>query len=45
MQVARLVANYEDGTEQIMPLLADESVAPAGFFMRALNALQSLVVA
>jgi len=45
MQVARLAAKYEDGTEQIMPLLADESVAPAGFFMRALNGLAPLVAA
>lgn len=44
-QVAQLVAKFEDGTEQIMPLLADESVAPAGFFMRAYNGLLSLVTA
>lgn len=42
-QVAQLVAKFEDGTEQIMPLLADESVAPAGFFTRAFNGLRSLV--
>ena len=45
MQVARLVATYEDETEQTMPLLADESIARAGFFMRALNGLRSLVAA
>jgi D-alanyl-D-alanine carboxypeptidase (penicillin-binding protein 5/6) len=44
-QVAQLVAKFEDGTEQIMPLLAHESVAPAGFFMRAYNGLLSLVAA
>lgn len=43
-QVAQLVAKFEDGTEQIMPLLADESVAPAGFLMRAYNGLRSLVI-
>lgn len=42
---ARLVAKYEDGTEQIMPLLADESLAPAGFFTRARNRLPSWVAA
>jgi hypothetical protein len=35
-----LVAKYEDGTEQIMPFLADESIAQAGFLTRALNGLQ-----
>jgi hypothetical protein len=45
VQVAQLVAKYEDGTEQIMPLLADESVAPAGFFMRAIKGMQPLAAA
>ncbi|OYU01300.1 MAG: hypothetical protein CFE36_11700 [Sphingomonadaceae bacterium PASS1] len=45
VQVARLVAKYEDGTEQTMPLLADESVAQAGFLTRALNGLPSMVAA
>jgi hypothetical protein len=45
MQVAWLAAKYEDGTEQIMPLLADESVAPAGFFMRAIKGMQPLAAA
>jgi hypothetical protein len=45
VQVAQLVTKYEDETEQIMPLLADESVAPAGFFMRALNGMRPLVAA
>jgi hypothetical protein len=45
MQVARLAAKYEDGTEHIMPLLADESLAPEGFLTRALNGLPSWVAA
>jgi hypothetical protein len=45
VQVAQLVAKYEDGTEQIMPLLADESLAAAGFLTRAFNGLPSWVAA
>jgi hypothetical protein len=45
MQVARLAAKYEDGTEQIMPLSADESIAPAGFVARAMRGMRSLVAA
>jgi hypothetical protein len=45
MQEARLAAKYEDGTEQIMPLLADESVAPAGFVARAMKGMRPLVAA
>jgi serine-type D-Ala-D-Ala carboxypeptidase (penicillin-binding protein 5/6) len=42
-QVAKLVAKFEDGSEQIMPLIAAQSVAKAGYFGRAYNGLKSLV--
>lgn len=41
--LAELVAQFEDGTEQAMPLIAAHSVNEAGFFGRALNGLKSLV--
>jgi D-alanyl-D-alanine carboxypeptidase (penicillin-binding protein 5/6) len=42
-QVAKLVAKFEDGSEQVMPLIAAQSVAKAGYFGRAYNGLKSLV--
>ncbi|MEP7350377.1 MAG: D-alanyl-D-alanine carboxypeptidase family protein [Sphingorhabdus sp.] len=42
-EVAQLVAKFSDGTQQIMPLIAAQSVAGAGFFGRAWNGLKSLV--
>lgn len=42
-QVAKLVVKFEDGSEQIMPLVAAQSVAKAGYFGRAYNGLKSLV--
>jgi serine-type D-Ala-D-Ala carboxypeptidase (penicillin-binding protein 5/6) len=44
-QVAILVAKFDNGREQIMPLIAAHSVAEAGYLRRALNGLQSLVSA
>lgn len=44
-QVALLVAKFEGGSEQIMPLVAAQSVAKAGYFGRAWNGLKSLVSA
>ncbi len=42
-EVAQLVATFEDGSTQIMPLVAGESVSAVGFFGRAWNGLKSLV--
>lgn len=42
-QIAILVAKFEDGSEQVMPLVAAQSVAKAGYFGRVLNGLRSLV--
>jgi serine-type D-Ala-D-Ala carboxypeptidase (penicillin-binding protein 5/6) len=42
-EVAQLVAKFDDGTEQVMPLVASQPVALAGFFGRALNGLKILV--
>ncbi len=43
--VAKLVVKFEDGSEQIMPLVAAHSVAKAGYLGRAYNGLKSLVSA
>lgn len=42
-EVAQLVAKFDDGSEQVMPLVAAQSVAKAGFFGRAINGLKLLV--
>jgi serine-type D-Ala-D-Ala carboxypeptidase (penicillin-binding protein 5/6) len=42
-ELAQLVAKFDDGSEQAMPLIAAQSVAEAGFFGRALNGLRSLL--
>lgn len=44
-EVAKLVAKFSDGSEQIMPLVTAHSVGGAGFFGRAWNGLKSLVSA
>ena len=42
-EVAQLVAKFNDGTEQVMPLLAASSVARVGFFGRAWSGVKSLI--
>ena len=42
-EVAQLVAKFDDGTEQVMPLVAASPVVRAGFFGRALNGFKILV--
>jgi serine-type D-Ala-D-Ala carboxypeptidase (penicillin-binding protein 5/6) len=42
-KLAQLVAKFDDGSEQVMPLIAAHSVAEASFLGRALNGLKSLV--
>lgn len=42
-ELAQLVAKFDNGSEQVMPLIAARSVAEAGFFGRALNGFKSLV--
>ncbi len=42
-EVAKLVAVFSDGSEQVMPLVAAKSVAEAGYFGRALNGLKRLI--
>jgi serine-type D-Ala-D-Ala carboxypeptidase (penicillin-binding protein 5/6) len=42
-EVAQLVAKIDDGSEQVMPLVAAQSVPQAGFFGRAINGLKLLV--
>ena len=42
-EVAQLVAKFSDGSEQVMPLIAAQSVAEAGYFGRAWNGIKSLV--
>ena len=42
-QLAHLVVTLSDGSKQIMPLVAAQSVAEAGFFGRAWNGAKSLV--
>jgi serine-type D-Ala-D-Ala carboxypeptidase (penicillin-binding protein 5/6) len=42
-QVAQLVAKFDDGSEQAMPLVTAQSVAQAGYFGRAWNGLKALV--
>ncbi|MBL0924820.1 MAG: D-alanyl-D-alanine carboxypeptidase [Sphingomonadaceae bacterium] len=42
-ELAQLVAKFDDTGEQVMPLVAAHSVAKAGFFVRALNGLKTLV--
>ncbi len=41
-RVATLVARFQDGSEQVMPLIAEQSVTKAGFVHRAWNGLKSL---
>jgi serine-type D-Ala-D-Ala carboxypeptidase (penicillin-binding protein 5/6) len=43
VQVAQLVAKFDDGSERTMPLVAARSVDRAGYFRRAFNGLASLV--
>jgi serine-type D-Ala-D-Ala carboxypeptidase (penicillin-binding protein 5/6) len=42
-ELAQLVAKFDDGSEQVMPLIAERAVGKAGFFGRALNGIKSLV--
>jgi serine-type D-Ala-D-Ala carboxypeptidase (penicillin-binding protein 5/6) len=42
-ELAQLVAEFDNGSEQVMPLVAATSVAKASFLGRALNGLKSLV--
>jgi D-alanyl-D-alanine carboxypeptidase (penicillin-binding protein 5/6) len=42
-ELAQLVAKFDDGSEQVMPLIAERAVGKAGFFERALNGIKSLV--
>lgn len=42
-ELAQLVANLPDGSKQIMPLVAAESVSTAGFVGRAWNGVKTLV--
>ena len=42
-EVAQLVAKFNDGTEQVMPLVAAQPVPLAGFFGRTLNGFKILV--
>jgi serine-type D-Ala-D-Ala carboxypeptidase (penicillin-binding protein 5/6) len=42
-ELAQLVAKFDDGSVQIMPLVAERAVSEAGFFGRALNGIKSLV--
>jgi serine-type D-Ala-D-Ala carboxypeptidase (penicillin-binding protein 5/6) len=42
-ELAQLVAELPDGSRQIMPLVASETIAKAGFFGRAWNGAKSLV--
>jgi serine-type D-Ala-D-Ala carboxypeptidase (penicillin-binding protein 5/6) len=42
-ELAQLVAKFDDGSIQIMPLVADRAVAKVGFFGRTINGIKSLV--
>ncbi len=42
-ELAQLMAKFDDGSEQVMPLVAERAVGKAGFFGRALNGIKSLV--
>jgi serine-type D-Ala-D-Ala carboxypeptidase (penicillin-binding protein 5/6) len=42
-ELAQLVAKFDNGPEQVMPLVAARAVASAGFFGRAWNGAKSLV--
>lgn len=42
-ELAQLVAKLSDGSKQVMPLVAAESVGKAGYFGRAWNGVKSLV--
>ena len=42
-EVAKLVAKFDDGTEQVMPLIAATSVGRAGYLGRVWNGLKYLV--
>lgn len=42
-EVAKLVAKFDDGSEQVMPLVAAHSVAEADFFGRAWNGVKSVI--
>ena len=42
-ELAQLVAKLPDGSKQVMPLVAAESVGTAGFFGRAWNGVKTLV--
>lgn len=44
-ELAQLIIKMEDGSEQIMPLVAARSVSKAGFFERAWNGFKLLVSA
>jgi serine-type D-Ala-D-Ala carboxypeptidase (penicillin-binding protein 5/6) len=43
VELAQLVAKFDDGRTQVMPLVAAHSVAEAGYLGRAWNGLKSLV--
>jgi D-alanyl-D-alanine carboxypeptidase (penicillin-binding protein 5/6) len=43
MELAQLVAKFDDESEQVMPLVAANSVAEAGFFGRVLNGFKWLI--
>lgn len=43
MELAQLVAKFDDGSVQIMPLVAARAVDKAGFIGRALNGFKSLI--
>ena len=42
-ELAQLVAKFENGDEQVMPLIAARSVAKAGYFSRAWNGARSVL--
>lgn len=42
-ELAQLVAKFENGNEQVMPLIAAKSVAETGYFGRAWNGLLSVL--
>jgi serine-type D-Ala-D-Ala carboxypeptidase (penicillin-binding protein 5/6) len=42
-EIAQLLVKFPDGRQQLMPLVATQSIETAGFFGRAWNGLKSLV--
>jgi serine-type D-Ala-D-Ala carboxypeptidase (penicillin-binding protein 5/6) len=43
VEVAQLVAKFDDGTEQVMPLVTAHAVAEANFFGRVWNGIKSVI--